>query len=190
MFLRQLAARPFALQLPKQLGALCRRQVLPFHFGHDQALRLPGIGRNQQTARSGGSVALGNDYTDVPQNNFPHFELGMPMHEIERMAESGMTAMQVIVAATRNAATVCNLGRELGTLDVGKVADVLVVNGNPLQDIHALANVRAVIHNGNEAQAIRQHIHVVYGRNGESNLEFPWQPGSPVEWIREVLVCR
>jgi imidazolonepropionase-like amidohydrolase len=93
-------------------------------------------------------VALGNDYTDIPQNNFPHFELGMPMHEIERMAESGMTAMQIIVAATRNAAHVCGLDDELGTLETGKTADVLVVNGDPLRDLNALTNVRLVIHRG------------------------------------------
>jgi cytosine/adenosine deaminase-related metal-dependent hydrolase len=45
-------------------------------------------------------------------------------------------------------ARVCNLGHELGTLEPGKVADVLVVNGDPLQDIRALIQVRLVIHNG------------------------------------------
>ncbi len=96
----------------------------------------------------GGEVALGNDYTNVPQNNFPHFELGMPMHEIERMAESGMTTMQIIVAATKNAARVCGLDDELGTLEPGKTADVLVVNGDPLRDLGALTDVRLVIHSG------------------------------------------
>jgi imidazolonepropionase-like amidohydrolase len=43
---------------------------------------------------------------------------------------------------------VCGLERELGTLEVGKVADVLVVKGDPLQDIHALGSVRLVIHEG------------------------------------------
>jgi imidazolonepropionase-like amidohydrolase len=36
----------------------------------------------------------------------------------------------------------------LGTLEIGKIADVLVVNGDPLHDIHAVANIRLVIHNG------------------------------------------
>lgn len=96
----------------------------------------------------GGTVALGNDYTDIPQNNFPHFELGMPLHEIERMAESGMTAMQIIVASTKNAAHVCGLDGELGTLETGKTADVLVVNGDPLHDLNALTDVRLVLHRG------------------------------------------
>ena len=62
--------------------------------------------------------------------------------------EAGMTAMQVIVAATKNAAYVCNRGHDLGTLELGKIADVLVVTGDPLQDIRALLNVHMVIHNG------------------------------------------
>ncbi|MBU1878322.1 MAG: amidohydrolase family protein, partial [Chloroflexi bacterium] len=62
--------------------------------------------------------------------------------------QAGMTPMQVIVAGTRNAAHVCNLDRQLGTLEAGKVADVLVVDGDPLADLGALANVRLVIHNG------------------------------------------
>jgi len=96
----------------------------------------------------GGEVALGSDYTDIPQNDFPHFELGMPMHEIECMAGAGLTAMQIMVAATRNAARVCGLGEELGTLEVGKTADVLVVDGDPLRNLTVLTHVRLVIHLG------------------------------------------
>jgi imidazolonepropionase-like amidohydrolase len=72
----------------------------------------------------------------------------MPMDEIEGMLEAGMTPLQIIVAATRNAAHVCNLEHEIGTLEVGKAADVLVVDGDLLEDIHALAAVRMVIHSG------------------------------------------
>ncbi len=97
---------------------------------------------------AGGKVALGNDYTDIPQNAFDHFELGMPMHEIERMADAGLTPMQIIVAATKNAAEVCRLGKDLGTLETGKIADVLVVSGDPLQELHTLTDVQLVIHDG------------------------------------------
>ena len=99
-------------------------------------------------AALGGEIALGSDYTDIPQNDFPHFELGMPMHEIECLAGAGLSAMRIIVAATRNAARVCGLGEELGTLEAGKTADVLVVNGDPLTDLAALTDVRLVIHLG------------------------------------------
>ena len=51
-------------------------------------------------------------------------------------------------AATQNAAHVCNLGDEIGTLEPGKIADILVVAGDPLHDLQALTDVRLVIHNG------------------------------------------
>ena len=96
----------------------------------------------------GGTVAMGDDYGGLPASQNPHFALGMPMPEILWMAEAGMTPMQILVAATRNAAHVCSLDAELGTLEAGKTADVLVVNGDPLRDLNALLNVRLVIHRG------------------------------------------
>jgi imidazolonepropionase-like amidohydrolase len=93
---------------------------------------------------AGGKVALGTDYAGY----YTEFDLGMPIREIEWMQEAGMTPMQIIVAGTKNAAHVCNLDHELGTLEVGKIADVLVVDGDPLDDIHALTHVRMVLHNG------------------------------------------
>ena len=91
---------------------------------------------------AGGKVALGDDYGN------PGIELGMPMREMELMQEGGMTPMQIIVAATEHGAHVCNLEEELGTLEVGKIADVLVVYGDPLQDIYVLADVQLVIRDG------------------------------------------
>jgi len=96
----------------------------------------------------GGTVALGDDFGGLPTTLNPQFVLGMPMPEIRWMAEAGMTPMQIIVAATRNSARVCGLGSELGTIEAGKAADVLVVNGNPLSDLEALTAVRLVIHRG------------------------------------------
>lgn len=92
----------------------------------------------------GGQVALGTDYAGYSI----HFELGMPITEIELMHEAGMTPMQIIVAATKNAAHVSHRDRDLGTLEAGKIADVLVVNGNPLQDLRALLDVRMVLKDG------------------------------------------
>jgi imidazolonepropionase-like amidohydrolase len=65
---------------------------------------------------AGGKVALGTDYAGYAAQ----FELGMPLHEMEGMQKAGMTPMQIILAGTRNAAQVCNLDRELGTLEVGR----------------------------------------------------------------------
>ncbi len=92
---------------------------------------------------AGGQVALGTDYAGYACE----FELGMPLKEIKLMHAAGMTPMQIIVAATRNAAKVCSLP-DHGTLEAGKTADVLVVDGNPLEDLDALKRVHMVIHNG------------------------------------------
>ncbi len=94
--------------------------------------------------RLGGNVALGNDYGGGPDT----FELGIPMYEIEMMAAAGMAPMQVIQAGTRNAAHVLGLEDEIGTLEAGKLADVLVVDGDPLQDLGDLAKTALVIHQG------------------------------------------
>ena len=94
--------------------------------------------------QAGGKVALGTDYDGYAAT----FQLGMPIKEMEWMLQAGMTPMQVIVAGTQNAAIVCGLEDEIGTVEGGKSADVLVVDGNPLEDIHALLNVRMVIHGG------------------------------------------
>jgi len=94
---------------------------------------------------AGGQVALGTDYAGAPE---VRFDLGTPVTEVLLMHEAGMTPMQVVVAATRNAAQMCNLGQELGTLEPGKVADLVVVDGNPLDDLSSLGSVRMVVHRG------------------------------------------
>jgi imidazolonepropionase-like amidohydrolase len=94
--------------------------------------------------RLGGHAALGNDYGGGPGD----FEPGIPMYEISEMSLAGMSPMEIIVAATRNAAHVLRLDEEIGTLEPGKVADVLIVSGNPLYDLNSLNNIRMVIHYG------------------------------------------
>ena len=98
----------------------------------------------QRFVQAGGKVALGTDYSGY----VTPFDLGMPITEIRLMAEAGMTPMQIIVAGTKHAAHVCDLEDELGTIEPCKIADILVVNGNPLEDLESLLNVQMVIHNG------------------------------------------
>lgn len=92
---------------------------------------------------AGGVVAMGND-----SGYITGLTLGMPMPELMYMHAAGMTPLEVIVASTRNAAYVCDRLSTLGTLEVGKFADVLVVEGDPLQDLQVLKNVRLVVHGG------------------------------------------
>lgn len=89
-------------------------------------------------------MALGTDFAGY----ICDFELGMPMTEIGLMQQAGMMPMQIIVAATKHAAHVCNREQEFGTLEPGKIADIIVVDGNPLENLDVLQNVGIVIHNG------------------------------------------
>lgn len=107
-------------------------------------LHIPAGENLKKFVRAGGQVALGTDYDGY----YCPFELGMPMKEIGLMSRAEMTPMQIIVAATRNSAYVSGLSDELGTLTKGKIADIIVVSGNPLEDLETLANVRMVIKNG------------------------------------------
>jgi imidazolonepropionase-like amidohydrolase len=94
--------------------------------------------------KAGGKVALGTDYAGGP---FP-FEMGMPVKEIFWMQEAGMSPADIIIASTRHAAEVCGLGKKLGTLEPAKIADILVVEKNPLEDLANLKRVRLVIKEG------------------------------------------
>ncbi len=98
----------------------------------------------RQFVNLGGRVALGNDYGGGPGS----FELGIPMYEIQMMSQSGMSPMQIILSSTFHAACVLHINGETGTLEAGKLADILVVDGNPLQDLEALTAIRLVVHNG------------------------------------------
>jgi len=94
----------------------------------------------------GVDVAIGTDYSytfDI------EFEIGMPLREMQLMESGGMTPMQIVVAGTKNSAHVCGLGHELGTLEKGKIADLIVVDGDPLEDLSVLKHdLMMVVHNG------------------------------------------
>jgi imidazolonepropionase-like amidohydrolase len=65
------------------------------------------------------------------------------------MVKHGMTPMQAIVAATHNGADLLGWLDRIGTLETGKLADVIVVDGDPLADISQIGNVTHVFKDGN-----------------------------------------
>jgi len=73
---------------------------------------------------------------------------GLPL-ELELMQQGGFSAIEAIAAATGKAAEVLGIDDRLGTLKPSLVADVLVVGGNPLDDIRRLKDVRLVMQDGN-----------------------------------------
>jgi imidazolonepropionase-like amidohydrolase len=79
--------------------------------------------------------------------------------EIEWVVKSGMRPFEALVASTRSAAELNAVADELGTVEVGKLADLVVVGGNPLADISNLRRTQLVLKEG--------HIVVDY-RDGKS----------------------
>jgi imidazolonepropionase-like amidohydrolase len=69
--------------------------------------------------------------------------------EIKYLTDFGASAAAAIRAATIQAAMVCGMENEIGTLEAGKAADVIGVEGNPYDDISALFRVATVIQAGN-----------------------------------------
>jgi imidazolonepropionase-like amidohydrolase len=68
--------------------------------------------------------------------------------EMEAMAAAGMTPMEVIVAATRTSADAMRRLNDFGTLERGKLADLVVLDADPLADIHNMRRVRQVMRGG------------------------------------------
>jgi imidazolonepropionase-like amidohydrolase len=89
--------------------------------------------------------------TDVPSpwpDGIYHFHGPQFATELALLGEAGLTPLEVIAAATRTPATMLGLAGEIGTLEVGKRADIVLVDGDPSVDIAALRQVRWTIKDG------------------------------------------
>ncbi len=84
-------------------------------------------------------MALGSDIR--PLKDAALLEMGL-------WARDGATPQQVLLAATKNAAELCGVGDDLGTIEVGKLADMIAVAGNPLDDVANVRKLRLVFKEG------------------------------------------
>ena len=91
--------------------------------------------------RAGVRIVAGTDSPLVPYAVALHVELG-------EYVAAGMTPFEALQTATMNVARVLHVERDLGSIEVGKLADMVVVEGDPLADIAAARRVRLVIANG------------------------------------------
>ncbi len=64
------------------------------------------------------------------------------------MHQGGMTNLESLRAATLNGAKTLGLDHQIGSLEVGKLADLIVIDGNPLEDIYQSQNVKYTMVNG------------------------------------------
>ncbi len=88
---------------------------------------------------AGLKMAVGSDVRPVRDGAL--LELGL-------WVKSGATPWQTLQAATRHAADICGVGHDLGTIEVGKLADLIVVRDNPLDDIDNVRTLQLVFKGG------------------------------------------
>jgi imidazolonepropionase-like amidohydrolase len=73
---------------------------------------------------------------------------GDVIEEIEALAELGYTPLEALCAGTRVSAEICGVDDMLGTLEVGKIADLLILEGDPLDDLRNLLKLQTVVKEG------------------------------------------
>lgn len=93
----------------------------------------------QKALRAGVKIAAGEDLSPFAERLIP---------EIETMVDAGMMPMDAIVAATHNAAELCDALDQLGTVETGKLADLIVLGANPLDNIAHLHDLHIVFKEG------------------------------------------
>jgi imidazolonepropionase-like amidohydrolase len=96
-----------------------------------------------QWIEANATLGMGTD-SGTPMN----FHTEALWRELKAHVDTGMSPTRALAAATRINAQILGKGSELGTIEPGKLADVIVVRGNPLFDIAALSNVEIVVKNG------------------------------------------
>jgi imidazolonepropionase-like amidohydrolase len=85
------------------------------------------------------------------------------LQELEIYQEAGSTPLQILQAATVNGALYFRVLNEKGTIEVGKRADLVLLNENPLKDVRALRSVHTVItrgtlYNRSQLDALLAHV--------------------------------
>jgi imidazolonepropionase-like amidohydrolase len=99
----------------------------------------------QKAYKAGIKICMGTDCGS------PYNYHGDNAHELSLMVRNGMKEMDAIVACTKRAAEALRMQDKIGTLENGKWADVVVVEGDPLKDIQVLAektNIKLVMKEG------------------------------------------
>ena len=102
-------------------------------FHHDSFAR---------AVKHGVKIAFGTDAGGFPWDAINEAK------EFEYETQYGMTPMQAIQSATRNAAELLDMSDRIGTIETGKLADIVAVPGDPLSDIKVMEHVAFVMKDG------------------------------------------
>ena len=98
----------------------------------------------KRAMKAGVKIAMGTDAAV-----YPH---GLNAHEFATLVKMGLPPLTAIQAATVNAADLMGWSDRVGTLDPGKFADIVAVDGDPVADVSVLENVRFVMKGGQEVK--------------------------------------
>ena len=100
--------------------------------------------RNLRTVWDAGiPVAMGTDAGNIGTLHGPSV-----FREMQLMVEAGLTPLQVLRSATLNGAKAMRMERDIGTLAPGKLADLVILDEDPLADVHSLSHIHRVIKDG------------------------------------------
>ncbi|MCI0663781.1 MAG: amidohydrolase family protein, partial [Acidobacteria bacterium] len=98
--------------------------------------------------RAGGRIVVGS------HSSVPHAERGWAyQREMELLVDSGLTPMEAIVAGTMENARFFRIADRLGSIEAGKLADLVLIEGDPLRDLTAMRRVKRVMINGGWLEA-------------------------------------
>ena len=92
-----------------------------------------------------------NGVTILSGTDIPNFDLvpGASLHhELEILVEAGISPLEVIKIATRNGAEALGIEEDVGTIESGKQADMVILSDNPINEISNTKKIEAVINNG------------------------------------------
>ena len=134
---------------PPELWADIRRSIenprrFSYFGGGLRVRRMSDMGTKLRQLREAGVRVLVGTDGGTPLN----FHTDATWQEMDLMVGFGFPSMEVIVTATRRNAEYLGKGDELGSITRGKLADIIVVDGNPLLSMRDLRNVVAVVKDG------------------------------------------
>ena len=137
---------PLVTTLSVALGLADMKDLPPHIMRKAQGVKEAAMRSFRMAREYGITVALGTDYSNSP--NTPYSEIGREFYSLTRC---GYTPMEAIKAGTVNGAKLMRREKDIGTVEAGKLADLVLIEGNPLQDIQVLAhadNVQLVMIGG------------------------------------------